>query len=112
MALITCEECGREISSRASSCPHCGCPNGDEFRDVKTVETSIVDLPSDEALIKLREGSDYKPISRSPIDTPMPQAQQTRVVVNHNGCGAGCGNGCLFVFLVVIVIIIIVSLAQ
>ncbi len=26
MALIKCSECGREISDKASSCPHCGCP--------------------------------------------------------------------------------------
>ncbi|WP_455714122.1 hypothetical protein [Anaerosporobacter sp.] len=26
MALVACEECGREISDRAESCPHCGCP--------------------------------------------------------------------------------------
>lgn len=26
MALISCPECGREISDRADSCPHCGCP--------------------------------------------------------------------------------------
>lgn len=26
MALIKCEECGREISDRASACVHCGCP--------------------------------------------------------------------------------------
>jgi hypothetical protein len=26
MALIACEECGKEISNRASACPHCGCP--------------------------------------------------------------------------------------
>ena len=24
MALITCNECGREISNTAVSCPHCG----------------------------------------------------------------------------------------
>lgn len=24
MALITCEECGKEISSTAKTCPHCG----------------------------------------------------------------------------------------
>lgn len=27
MALITCPECGREISDKAVSCPGCGCPN-------------------------------------------------------------------------------------
>lgn len=26
MALIKCVECGREISSYAQACPHCGCP--------------------------------------------------------------------------------------
>lgn len=26
MALIRCEECGREISSKAAACPGCGCP--------------------------------------------------------------------------------------
>ncbi len=26
MALIKCEECGKEISDKAVSCPNCGCP--------------------------------------------------------------------------------------
>ena len=26
MALIRCKECGKEISSNARACPHCGCP--------------------------------------------------------------------------------------
>ena len=26
MALITCPECGKEFSDKASSCPNCGCP--------------------------------------------------------------------------------------
>lgn len=26
MALIKCPECGKEISDKAKSCPHCGCP--------------------------------------------------------------------------------------
>lgn len=26
MALIKCEECGKEVSDKASSCPNCGCP--------------------------------------------------------------------------------------
>lgn len=26
MALVKCEDCGREVSTRAAACPHCGCP--------------------------------------------------------------------------------------
>lgn len=26
MALIKCSECGKEISSKATACPNCGCP--------------------------------------------------------------------------------------
>lgn len=26
MALITCPECGKEISDKAGICPNCGCP--------------------------------------------------------------------------------------
>lgn len=29
MSLITCPECGREISDKASSCPGCGCPSSE-----------------------------------------------------------------------------------
>lgn len=30
MALIKCGECGKEISSKAKSCPNCGCPINDD----------------------------------------------------------------------------------
>lgn len=26
MSLITCSECGKQISDKAASCPNCGCP--------------------------------------------------------------------------------------
>ena len=28
MSLVKCPECGREVSTLATSCPHCGCPLG------------------------------------------------------------------------------------
>ena len=34
MALISCPECGKEISDKAISCPNCGCP-------IKVIETQI-----------------------------------------------------------------------
>ena len=27
MALIKCEECGKEFSNKANACPNCACPN-------------------------------------------------------------------------------------
>lgn len=40
MALIKCSECGREISDKANSCPHCGCPvaGSEELVDKSVVE--------------------------------------------------------------------------
>ena len=34
MALIKCSECGKEISSNARSCPHCGNPTQNRKIDV------------------------------------------------------------------------------
>lgn len=28
VALLTCDDCGRDVSDRATACPHCGCPVG------------------------------------------------------------------------------------
>lgn len=42
MALIKCEECGREISDRANACVHCGCPISQDAG--KRVDNSRDDL--------------------------------------------------------------------
>lgn len=41
MALIKCNECGKEISSRALTCPNCGCPTEIE---VKSTQTNVVEV--------------------------------------------------------------------
>lgn len=46
MALIQCPECGRQVSSRAASCPNCGCPIEAADKD-KSVRIAI---PNTEAL--------------------------------------------------------------
>ena len=33
MGLITCPDCGKEISDKASACPNCGCPVGKPTTD-------------------------------------------------------------------------------
>lgn len=42
MAIIQCEECGREISDRAPACPHCGNPRVPQTFDAKPVEVRVV----------------------------------------------------------------------
>src|SRR5215213_6291659 len=46
MALIPCRECGREVSTEAPTCPHCGCP--DPGRD-SAPALAIPDTPADAA---------------------------------------------------------------
>ena len=49
MALITCNECGRQISDRASSCPGCGAPVAgnapvQQLIDAGTAKTAVTGL--------------------------------------------------------------------
>lgn len=41
MALINCKECGKEISTTAENCPHCGCrtPHGRSITEAKGLLT-------------------------------------------------------------------------
>ena len=41
MALIKCIECSKEISDKASTCPHCGCP----ISEMSTVGIVKIKLP-------------------------------------------------------------------
>ncbi len=41
MTLIVCTECGKEYSSKAQTCPHCGCPS-DLYRKVVQQADSII----------------------------------------------------------------------
>lgn len=37
MALIKCDECGKEVSDKAKSCPNCGCPIFEEKEESKVI---------------------------------------------------------------------------
>lgn len=39
MALISCPECGREVSTRAEACPQCACPLRPAEADLRGVRT-------------------------------------------------------------------------
>lgn len=38
MAMIKCMECGRDISDRASVCPHCGFPIHDKIQEMAQID--------------------------------------------------------------------------
>lgn len=42
MALITCIECGKEFSDRASACPNCGCPTSEILNTAPDEEKSEI----------------------------------------------------------------------
>lgn len=46
MALITCPECGRQVSNRAASCPSCGCP----INAPEASKAIKIQLPNSDAL--------------------------------------------------------------
>ena len=41
MALINCEECGHDVSDKASSCPNCGCPVKKELVNIYVINSCI-----------------------------------------------------------------------
>ena len=51
MALIKCKECGKEISSKAKSCPNCGYPIEEEV-DFSTQETKEKLVKNDNKIVE------------------------------------------------------------
>lgn len=70
MALIKCQECGKEISDKAEACPNCGCPikinNSSEINDSETVKTSNADsnISMLEDSDNIESGSEKKAMSK------------------------------------------------
>jgi len=69
MALIPCPECGRQISTLASSCPGCGCPAGGAQPTHETQRSTVAEpksktepvSPEEEFAVKLAQfGASFK----------------------------------------------------
>ena len=99
MALIICPDCGREISSRATACPHCGCPiNADTLAETFTEEVPEEEGSfTDEALAKvgdfaagafnkMKEVASYKRVGALEIDEPN---RRFRIVKTASKDGTG-----------------------
>lgn len=55
MALINCSECGREISDKASSCVHCGCPVSQIVVYQQQESTQLIDNQIDKKEVDAQE---------------------------------------------------------
>ena len=54
MALVSCPDCGREVSERAPACPHCGAPMQEAATAVPKAEPERVRTTEDSALTRSR----------------------------------------------------------
>ena len=81
MALIKCKECGKEISDKATACPHCGCP----------VQTA------DGAKVEMQEESTVKGKDQSQGAVPVKKKKK--------------GHGCLMTIIVFALICVAVNVA-
>ena len=88
MALITCPDCNKEISDKAISCIHCGCPitphepppynpydeqEGDKIRDINGATVNI------DALIRVHERDNLSMIKELQAMTNIPTAEAKRI---------------------------------
>lgn len=51
MSLIKCAECGKEISDKAGSCPHCGCPMSYTLKKLKEQERKLEEQENKDKLM-------------------------------------------------------------
>src|SRR5262245_3556513 len=54
MALINCPECGKEVSTAAKECPHCGYPVAERLAHTQVAGTTPPDPDKAEILAEIR----------------------------------------------------------
>lgn len=93
MALYECPECGRKVSSNASSCLNCGCPidyikaNGKLFVAQEEQEKSeIAEIVPDNRNVSRNESSFFGGTSSNEEC----QVARQEVVIKHESSGNGC----------------------
>lgn len=87
MALITCPECGRQVSSHADVCPQCGYPINKKQQNA---------APENNNFYIQRERVDNKP----------------QIIMREQpGCFHYVGQGCFIAIIVVVVLLILAGIA-
>lgn len=83
MALITCLECGKEVSDKANACPACGAPIANKQNNTKFCK-HCGEIIDSECVICPKCGKQVEEIKTAPCNT---------VVVNNNAVlGASVGD--------------------
>ena len=86
MALITCGECGKEISDKATSCVHCGCPilsnresdnNNEQSADkIKEINGRMINI---DELVRESRGNDEAMANRLKFLTKISGSEAKRI---------------------------------
>lgn len=99
MALITCPECGKRVSSFAPSCPQCGYPLAAESNHANMLiedQKNVDCMPAQNA----QEG-DNNQVNEDDQTKQSKQPEQNKQ--NSNGCSPGCIVAVIIVFVIIII---------
>ena len=56
MALISCSECGKQVSDKAKACPNCGAPISQSSAEPATNEPTVVYNPKQDTFLTRNRG--------------------------------------------------------
>jgi hypothetical protein len=87
MAMKTCKECGKEVSSSAKTCPNCGAKQGTGCIKIGFIAFGVLVVLG--VIVILRGGGD-KSTSTSSAPTASPGAGKTEPAVTKEYITEGC----------------------
>lgn len=64
MALITCPECGKQVSDKATACPNCGCPISAAQPSAVEITAPVVEPASSVSAPKSNDFEKYMTLAR------------------------------------------------
>lgn len=106
MALINCDECGKEFSDKANACPNCGCPN--ETLQKNEAKETIKKEPPLEPPFEIKGDENYKP--RAPFYlTFLIGAPLGYLIILAGGIKSSQMNAFLWVVIMVILVGLFIS---
>lgn len=100
MALIRCSECGKEVSTQATACPHCGCPVAVILKEGATASDPQPAPKPPEPLDPKWEKWGSQQATAPPASTASSAPAQQSAGHPQQQAKAGKGFGCLGIIIV------------